>query len=162
MYRIYFLTISVIKELCCRFFFFFMCRWFRRLTTWCSVWSVPCAMWRSTSPAEALRWCTDTMRWAAAVHHFSLCPDGGDVSQTCCAPGSGNLSSAHFLSSLLSLIVFNFSCIWPHSGSDQQFGEPGVWAGHAEERRRQRWRSRRQQRSGRPLPRLEPQQSVAS
>lgn len=46
---------------------FWPCRWFRRLTMWSSVWSVPCAMWRSIRPAEALRWCTDTMRWAAAV-----------------------------------------------------------------------------------------------
>lgn len=42
-------------------------RSFRKPTMWSSVWSVPCAMWRSTSPAEALRWCIDTTRWVVTA-----------------------------------------------------------------------------------------------
>lgn len=52
-------------------------------------------------------------------------------------------------------------CLLPQSGTNQQFGEPGVWPGHVKEWWR-RWRcSRRRSRRRGPLPRPQPCQSIA-
>lgn len=148
-----------------------LCRWFRRLTTWSSAWSVPCAMWRSTSRAEALRWCTDMTRWAAGVlfplWRSSLSVQTGETSAR--FPQLWEVDNSAW-TMIMCCQCCNLSCVWSYrwtkwwkrwknekstflksffffcdfqSGANQQFGEPGVWPGYIKERRRRRRRRRR-------------------
>lgn len=71
--------------------------------------------------------------------------------------GSFNMTGFTYETNFLTLFFFLCS---PHSGANQQFGEPGVWPGHVKEWQRRRSRCCRWRRGG-PLSRPKPHQSIA-